>query len=155
MRAHSLQEVHLADGVGVEGLRRRVPGRVHVALGRQVNDEVGARRRDELVHRREVTQITLDQGDAVAQVIDVLGLAPPPVRAEHLGALGQRELGEVTTDESRNAGDEDPHVYACRRSNSMTFRSVASSSTAGVKSMVRLSLLMSGTRWRGSSNPAS
>src|SRR2546425_7779977 len=128
---------------------------MHVALRRQVDDEVGPRRRDQLLHRREVAQITLDEGDAVAQVIDVLGLAPPPVRAEHLGAFSQRQLREVTADEPRDAGDEDPHVYACRRSNSMTFRSVASSSTAGVKSRVRLSLLMSGTRWRGSSNPAS
>src|SRR2546427_8252890 len=153
--AHGLQEVHLADGVGVEGLRGGVPGRVHVTLRRQVDDEVGARRRDELVDRREVTQIALDQRDAVAQVIDVLGLAPPAVRAEDLGALGQRELREVAADEPRDAGDGDPHAYPCRRSNSMTWRSVVSRSTAGVKSSVRLSLLMSGTRWRGSSKPAS
>src|SRR5437867_227225 len=86
----------------------------------------------QVLYRGQIAKVTVDQLDAVAQVIR-----------------------EVTADESRDAGDENPHAYACRRSKSMTFRSVVSRSTAGVKSRVRLSLLMSGTRWRGSSNPAS
>jgi hypothetical protein len=45
---------------------------------------------------------------AVAQVIDVLGLAPPPAGAPDLGAARQRVLGEVTPDEPRDPGDENP-----------------------------------------------
>src|SRR5262249_53574122 len=47
-----------------------------------------------------------------AEVIDVLSLAAPPVRAEDLSALGQGVLGHVAPHEAGDARDEDSH--ACR-----------------------------------------
>src|SRR5439155_26447065 len=85
------------------------PRRHHEALRREVDDVVGPRLLEEGAHREEIAQIGLEQADPVAQVLDVLRLAPPAERADHLGALGERILGEVTADEARDARDEDAH----------------------------------------------
>src|SRR4029453_14827393 len=50
-----------------------------------------------------------DEGDAPAQMLDVLGRALPSTGTEDLGALGERVLRHVASDEARDAGDQHPH----------------------------------------------
>src|SRR4029453_17526473 len=104
--AHALEEVHLADGVGPQGLRRRVPGGLHEALRRQVNDVVRPRLLEERAHREEIAQVALDQVDPLAQVLDVLGLAPPAQRADHVGPALERELAEMAAHETGDSNDQ-------------------------------------------------
>ena len=74
-----------------------------------MHDVVRARPRDERPHRRVIPQVGLDEGDAPAQMLDVLGRALPPTGTENLGALGERVLRHVAADEARDAGDQHPH----------------------------------------------
>ena len=106
---HPLEEVHLAQRVGPQGLRRSLPRGRHEALGREVHDIVGPRLLEERPHREEIAQIALDQADPVAQVLDVLGLTPPAERPGHLGTLVQHVLGEVAADKAGDTGDEGAH----------------------------------------------
>jgi hypothetical protein len=52
--------------------------------------------------------------ELIAQVLDVLGLAAPAARSPDFGPAGERELGEMTSDEARDPGDE--NAYGHRRS---------------------------------------
>src|SRR2546428_4514735 len=106
---HRLEEVHLADGVCPQRLRRRLPRRRHEALGCQMNDAVGPRLLEERAHGEQITQVGLDQVDPLAQGLDVLGLAPPTKRADHVGAALESELGEVAAHEACDAGDQETH----------------------------------------------
>src|SRR5438034_765305 len=87
-----------------------LPRRHREALRRKVDDVVGPRLLEKRAHREEIAQVGLDQGDPVAQVLDVLRLAPPAERADHLGALRERVLGEVAADETGDASDQNAHV---------------------------------------------
>ena len=51
-------------------------------------------------------QTYVDEMEAVAEVLDVLGLASPSKGAPDLGAAVQRVIREVTADEPGDAGDE-------------------------------------------------
>src|SRR2546422_6176223 len=104
-----LEQVHLADGVRHEGLRRRLPGRADERLRGEMNDAIGMRALDEIARRREIAQLRLDEGDALAEVLDVLGVAAPAQGAHHLGPATERELREMTADEPRDPRDQDPH----------------------------------------------
>src|SRR5207253_985661 len=106
-----LEEVHLADRVRVEGLGRRLPRGRDEALAREMDDVVGHRALDEMLHGREVAQVALDEMELVAQVIDVLGLAAPAARAPHFRALRLRLFREVTADKTGDAGDENANRH--------------------------------------------
>src|SRR5262249_6977814 len=47
--------------------------------------------------------------DAVAQMLDVLGLAPPAQRADHVRAALERELGEMAAHKTRDSSDQNAH----------------------------------------------
>ena len=111
-RPDGLEQVHLRQDIVGERLRGRLPRRAHDALRGQMHDVVRARPRDERPHRRVIPQVGLDEGDAPAQMLDVLGRALPSTRAEDLGALGERVLRHVAADEARDAGDQHPHGSA-------------------------------------------
>src|SRR5215471_4848153 len=108
--AHGLQEVHLGGDVGGQRLGGGLPRGGHEALRGEVHDVGGLGGLEEVPHRREVAQVALDEADPAAEMIDVLGLAPPANGAEDLGALRERELGHMAADEAGDAGDQDPHV---------------------------------------------
>src|SRR5262249_61712289 len=84
----------------------------HEALGGQVHHEVRIGDLEERADRGEIAQVGLEESHLRAEVIDVLSLAAPPVRAEDLSALGQGVLGHVAPHEAGDARDEDSH--ACR-----------------------------------------
>src|SRR5262249_29071184 len=64
----------------------------------------------ERAHGRKIPQVGLEEGHLRPEVIDVLRLAAPPVRAEDLGGLGQGVLGHVAPHEAGDAGDQDSHA---------------------------------------------
>jgi hypothetical protein len=86
-----------------------MPGHAHEALRGQVHDEVRLGDLEERAYRGEVPKIGLDKGDFVAEMVDVLRLAPPPVGAEDLRALGEGVLGHVAPYKPGDAGDQHSH----------------------------------------------
>src|SRR5262249_32126258 len=86
-----------------------LPGGTYEALRREVNYVGWLDGIDELSDGGEIPQIGFDEGDTRSQVFDRLGLASPTARSEHERALAERIFGHVATDETRDAGDEEPH----------------------------------------------
>src|SRR6266542_4002174 len=108
--ADAFEEVHLGDDIGRQGLGRRLPGGADEALSGQMHDVRRLGGFEQHPHRGQVAKIRLDQRDLCAQMLDVLGLAPPSARAEHLGALPEGVLRHVASDESRDSRDQQSHV---------------------------------------------
>ena len=107
--ADRLEEIHLADGVGEERFRWRLPGGGDERLRGQVHDVVRPRALEQIAHRGELAQVGLDQLETVAEVLDVLGVAAPAQRADHVRLLRQGPLGEMAADEPRDPRDQHPH----------------------------------------------
>src|SRR5438093_1286928 len=75
----------------------------------EVEDVVGRRALHQLAGGRHVAQVRLDQREAVAQMLDVLGVTAPAKSAHHLRVPAQRELREMAAHEPRDPGDQDSH----------------------------------------------
>ena len=74
-----------------------------------MNDVVGPRLLEEPAHGEHIAQVALDQADPLAQVLDVLGLAPPAKRPDHVGPPLECELGEVAAHETGDSSDQNAH----------------------------------------------
>ena len=72
-----------------------------------MDDGVGPGGLQHVLHRAHVSKVSLHQVDFRSQMVDVLGLAPPPVGAIHLDSLLQGILSKMAAHEPGDPGQDD------------------------------------------------
>ena len=123
MGAYRLQHRERADDVGAQkrlGLGQRV---VDMGLGREMHDRVGLG--DQLGHRLGVGDVALHQPDVVLDRCQRFAAARIRQRVQNgHRVLANRTMHEVGADETRAAGDQQPHESNHRRVPGFDLRSV-------------------------------